>query len=101
LNPVSSFVPHAYADFPKGQIGNLQGLQFWHSPSWHSFARSSCPAFTCNKPWQNQVKPVVHADKKTGTRLTDEGRKLLEKYRQLKKHCIQADDTIFDDILLD
>ncbi len=50
---------------------------------------------------KNFGKPVVHADKKTGTRLTDEGRKLLEKYRQLKKRCIQADDTIFEDIFLD
>ena len=50
---------------------------------------------------KNFKKPVVHADKKTGTRLTDEGRKLLEKYRQLKKRCIQADDTIFEDIFLD
>jgi len=50
---------------------------------------------------KNFGKPVVHADKKTGTKLTDEGRKLLEKYRQLKKRCIQADDTIFEDIFLD
>ena len=47
---------------------------------------------------KNFGKPVVHADKKTGTTLTDEGRKLLEKYRQLKERCIQADDTIFEDI---
>ena len=50
---------------------------------------------------KNFGKQVVHADKKTGTKLTDEGRKLLEKYRQLKKRCIQADDTIFEDIFLD
>ncbi len=50
---------------------------------------------------KNFRKPVVHSDKKTGTRLTSEGRKLLEKYRQLKKRCIQADDTIFEDIFLD
>ena len=47
---------------------------------------------------KNFGKQVVHADKKTGTKLTDEGRKLLEKYRQLKERCIQADDTIFEDI---
>jgi molybdate transport system regulatory protein len=47
---------------------------------------------------KNFGKPVVHADRKTGTRLTDEGRNLLEKYRQLKNRCIQADDKIFDDI---
>ncbi len=50
---------------------------------------------------KNFGKQVVHADKKTGTKLTHEGRKLLEKYRQLKKRCIQADDTIFEDIFLD
>ena len=49
----------------------------------------------------NFKKPIVHSDKKTGTRLTDEGRKLLEKYKQLKTRCIQADDTIFEDIFLD
>lgn len=47
---------------------------------------------------KNFKKPIVHSDKKTGTRLTDEGRKLLEKYKQLKMRCIQADDTIFEDI---
>ena len=46
----------------------------------------------------NFEKAVVHADKKNGTRLTIEGRKLLEKYRQLTKKCIQADDNIFKDI---
>jgi molybdate transport system regulatory protein len=49
---------------------------------------------------KNFGKSIVHADRKTGTRLTDEGRDLLEKYRQLKKRCMQADDTIFDDIFL-
>ena len=49
---------------------------------------------------KNFGKPVVHSDKKTGTRLTDEGRSLLEKYRQLKKCCMQTDDTIFEDIFL-
>lgn len=47
---------------------------------------------------KNFGKPVVHADRKTGTRLTSEGRRLLEKFRQLKKRCIQADDAIFKDI---
>ncbi len=49
----------------------------------------------------NFGKPIVHSDKKTGTRLTDEGRNLLEKYRELKKRCIQTDDTIFKDIFID
>jgi len=50
---------------------------------------------------KNFGKQVVHSDKKTGTKLTHEGRKLLEKYRQLKERCIQADDKIFKDIFLD
>jgi len=59
------------------------------------------PGFHLQQALQNQVKPVVHVDKKTGTRLTDKGRKLLEKYRQLKKLYTQPDDTIFEDIFLD
>ena len=47
---------------------------------------------------KNFGKPVVLSDKKTGTRLTDEGRNLLEKYRQLKNRCLKADDIIFEDI---
>jgi len=51
------------------------------------------------KSTQDNFKiPVVHADKKKGTRLTEEGRKLLEKYRQLTKDCIKADDDIFKNI---
>jgi molybdate transport system regulatory protein len=45
-------------------------------------------------------RPIVHADRKTGTRLTLDGKKLLEKFRQLKKSCIQADDIIFESIFL-
>lgn len=50
---------------------------------------------------KNFGKPVVHSDKKTGTSLTDEGRKLLEKYTALKDQCIQADDNIFETIFSD
>ncbi len=49
----------------------------------------------------NFGKPVVLADKITGTKLTDDGRALLEKYRKLKDRCIEADDIIFDDIFSD
>jgi molybdate transport system regulatory protein len=49
---------------------------------------------------KNLRKAVVHSDKKTGTRLTDEGKKLLEKYKHLKERCIQADDAIFEDLFL-
>ncbi len=38
---------------------------------------------------------IVDADRKRGSRLTKEGKELLEKYAQLKKDCVEADDTIF------
>ncbi len=41
---------------------------------------------------------VVHSDKKMGSRLTKEGKALLEKYRLLKKQCMMADDRIFNNI---
>jgi molybdate transport system regulatory protein len=41
---------------------------------------------------------IVHSDKKAGSRLTGEGKNLLEKYRTLKKKCMMADDKIFKDI---
>ncbi len=50
---------------------------------------------------KNFGKPIDHADRKTGTTLTSDGKELLEKYKQLKDLCIQADDTIFEDIFLE
>lgn len=47
---------------------------------------------------KNFGKPVVLADKQKGTKLTLDGRHLLEKYKQLKQRCIKADDQIFDEI---
>jgi molybdate transport system regulatory protein len=41
---------------------------------------------------------ILHSDKKTGSRLTKEGKALLEKYRLLKKECMMADDKIFNNI---
>jgi len=41
---------------------------------------------------------IVRSDKKTGSRLTREGKALLEKYRLLKKECMMADDKIFNNI---
>ncbi len=38
---------------------------------------------------------IVHADRREGSRLSREGKKLLEKYRRLKKECMAADDKIF------
>lgn len=47
---------------------------------------------------KNFGKPVVIADKKSGTRLTDEGLMLMEQFRRMKKECLRADDAIFDSI---
>jgi molybdate transport system regulatory protein len=41
---------------------------------------------------------IVHTDRKEGSRLSTEGRELLEKYRLLKKECLSADDSIFNTI---
>ncbi|WP_300457112.1 LysR family transcriptional regulator [Desulfobacula sp.] len=50
---------------------------------------------------KNFGKPVVLADKRKGTKLTEDGRTLLEKYRELKQRCIKADDILFEDIFSD
>lgn len=41
---------------------------------------------------------IVHADRKEGSRLSREGKMLLENYKQLKDRCISADDKIFSSI---
>ena len=41
---------------------------------------------------------IVHADRKEGSRLSREGKDLLEKYIRLKKECMSADDRMFSDI---
>jgi molybdate transport system regulatory protein len=41
---------------------------------------------------------IVHTDRKLGSRLTKEGKELLEKYNLLKKECLKADDRIFRSI---
>jgi molybdate transport system regulatory protein len=41
---------------------------------------------------------IVNADRKNGTRLTAEGKVLLEKYRTLKACCIEADNRCFDQL---
>jgi molybdate transport system regulatory protein len=41
---------------------------------------------------------IVEADKKSGTRLTREGKALLENYRRLHDKCIDADNKIFEKI---
>ena len=41
---------------------------------------------------------IVHRDRKEGSRLSKDGKELLEKYKQLKSQCMSADDKIFDGI---
>jgi molybdate transport system regulatory protein len=40
----------------------------------------------------------VHTDRKDGSRLSQNGKELLEKYKQLKTQCMSADDQIFGGI---
>jgi molybdate transport system regulatory protein len=39
---------------------------------------------------------IVLADRKEGTRLTKEGKELLEKYRMLKERCLEEDNKCFE-----
>ena len=41
---------------------------------------------------------IVHADRKEGSRLSREGKALLENYKRLKDQCMSADDKIFSRI---
>ena len=51
------------------------------------------------KVTENYLKVrLVATDKTRGSRLTQEGKDLLEKYRMLKGKCLQADDKIFKSI---
>jgi molybdate transport system regulatory protein len=38
---------------------------------------------------------IVHTDRKEGSRLSREGKELLEKYSRLKEECMSADGKIF------
>jgi len=38
---------------------------------------------------------IVHTDRKEGSRLTKEGKELLQKYKCLKEECMSVDDKIF------
>lgn len=38
---------------------------------------------------------IVHSDKARGTSLTEAGQDLLDKYKQLKNRCLEADDAAF------
>lgn len=44
---------------------------------------------------------VVHADRVTGTTLTQAGRQLLERYQELNRQCMAADDGIFEALFPD
>ena len=41
---------------------------------------------------------IVHTDRKEGSRLSEDGRNLLKKYKLLKAQCMSADDEIFGGI---
>ncbi len=41
---------------------------------------------------------IVDADRTTGSRLTREGKDLLNKYSRLKKECLEAEDRLFKSI---
>ena len=43
-------------------------------------------------------RKIVHADRKEGSRLTRQGKELLERYKQLEKKCMASDDRIFTQI---
>ena len=38
---------------------------------------------------------IVHSDKRAGTRLTREGKTLLDQYKRMHAACCRADDRIF------
>jgi molybdate transport system regulatory protein len=41
---------------------------------------------------------IVHTDRKEGSRLSRDGKGLLEKYKRLKEKCLSTDDKIFSRI---
>ena len=41
---------------------------------------------------------IVHTDRKEGSRLTRQGKELLEQFKQLEKKCMAQDDIIFSKI---
>jgi molybdate transport system regulatory protein len=41
---------------------------------------------------------IVHTDRKDGSRLSQDGKELLKKYKLLKAQCVSADDKIFGGI---
>ena len=47
---------------------------------------------------ENLQIQIVHADRKDGSRLSREGKALLENYKRLKDQCMSTDDKIFSSI---
>jgi molybdate transport system regulatory protein len=47
---------------------------------------------------KNLNAKIVHADRKNGSRLSREGKELIQKYKLLVKECMASDDKIFDSI---
>jgi molybdate transport system regulatory protein len=47
---------------------------------------------------KNLKTTLVHTDRKEGSRLSKEGKELLEKYRLLKDQCMSANDAIFNNL---
>jgi len=43
-------------------------------------------------------RDIIHSDRKNGSRLTSEGKELMEKYRILKARCLEEDNRCFSDI---
>ncbi|MCP4577520.1 MAG: LysR family transcriptional regulator [Deltaproteobacteria bacterium] len=43
-------------------------------------------------------RDIIHSDRKDGSRLTPEGKELMEKYRILKARCLEEDNRCFSDI---
>lgn len=47
---------------------------------------------------QHMNKRIVLTERRHGSRLTEDGKRLLKNYRQLKMNCQKADEKIFRDI---
>ena len=46
-------------------------------------------------------KNIIHANRRDGSRLTSEGRALMEKYRILKARCLEEDNRCFSEVFDD
>jgi molybdate transport system regulatory protein len=46
-------------------------------------------------------RDIIHSDRRDGSRLTSEGKALMEKYRILKARCLEEDNRCFSEIFGD